>query len=59
VKKNNAKKLALSKETLARLDGPKLGLVEGGAWSENSICPTTAPSEARPCARGLDHDNNG
>jgi hypothetical protein len=49
VKKNSAKKLALCRETLVRLDDPRLGLVDGGAWSENSVCPTTAPSEVRFC----------
>jgi hypothetical protein len=57
VKKNSAKKLALCRETLVRLDDPKLGLVEGGAWSENSVCPTTAPSEFRFCARNAGNGN--
>lgn len=58
MKKNNAKKLALSRETLVRLDDPKLGIAEGGAWSENSICPTTGPSEGRFCARSAEDNTH-
>jgi hypothetical protein len=56
VKKNNAKKLALSRETLVRLDGRKLGLAAGAAWSDDSICPTTGPSGNGFCGgrRGKD-----
>jgi hypothetical protein len=58
MKKNNAKKLALSRETLLRLNGPQLGKVAGGAWSDESVCPTTGPSEVRFCARNKDEDHN-
>ena len=49
MKKNFAKKLSLSKETLVRLDDPELGRAGGGGWSDDSICPTTTPSENRSC----------
>lgn len=49
MKKNDAKKLSLSRETLVRLTNPDLGKVAGAAWSEESICPTTAPSDHKPC----------
>jgi len=51
VKKNNAKKLSLARETLIRLDDPKLGLAAGGAWSEDSVCPTTGPSGNGFCSK--------
>lgn len=50
VKKKDAKKLYVSRETLVRLTNPELGKVEGGAWSDDSVCPTTAPSDNKPCA---------
>lgn len=40
MKKINAKKLVLSRETLVRMDGQKLAFAVGGAWSEDSVCPT-------------------
>ncbi len=47
------KKLTLSRETLLRLGGMDLRLVAGGSgtggWSDNSVCPTTAPSDCKPC----------
>ena len=49
MKKNFAKKLSLSKETLVRLDDPAMGRVAGAGWSDDSICPTTTPSENRSC----------
>jgi hypothetical protein len=49
-KKDAKKKLLLSTETLVRLTNPDLGKVAGGAWSDESVCPTTAPSDCRPCA---------
>lgn len=58
MKKNNAKKLALSRETLLRLNDPQLGKVAGGAWSDESVCPTTGPSEGRFCARNRNDDPN-
>jgi hypothetical protein len=48
--KNNAKKLTLSKETLRRLNETELLRAAGGAWSDESVCPTTSPSEKRFCA---------
>jgi hypothetical protein len=45
VKKNNTKKLVVSRETLIRLNAPELVLAAGGAWSDESVCPTTAPSD--------------
>lgn len=49
MKKSVSKKLFLSKETLVRLNGPELGQAAGGGWSDDSICPTTTPSENRSC----------
>jgi hypothetical protein len=34
------KKLEIAKETLRQLDQKKLFLVAGGAWSDDSVCPT-------------------
>lgn len=51
MKKNNAKKLALSTETLRRLNNTELVQAAGGAWSDDSVCPTTGPSEKRFCAK--------
>jgi hypothetical protein len=48
-KKDVTKKLMLSTETLVRLSYPELGKVAGGAWSDESVCPTTAPSDCKPC----------
>ena len=50
MKKNDVKKLSLSRETLVCLSNPDLGKIAGAAWSEESVCPTTAPSDCRPCA---------
>ena len=49
MKKNETKKLSLSRETIIRLSNPELGKVAGGRWSDESICPTTAPSDCKPC----------
>ncbi len=49
MKKYEIRKLALSKETVTLLVGAKLEAAQGGAWSDDSVCPTTAPSERRPC----------
>ena len=46
------KKLKLSKETLFQLSGMDLRHVAGGSgggWSDNSVCPTTTPSDCKPC----------
>ncbi|HEX9940435.1 MAG TPA: class I lanthipeptide [Thermoanaerobaculia bacterium] len=45
MKKKDVKKLTLSRETLVGLDAQDLKKAGGGAWSDESICPTTAPSE--------------
>ncbi len=43
MKKNEMKKLVLSKETLFPMNRPDLRKVAGGGggWSDESICPTT------------------
>ena len=43
MKKNEVKKLSLSKETLFPMNRPDLRQVAGGAggWSDDSVCPTT------------------
>lgn len=39
--------LSLSKETILRMD---LSHVRGGeGWSDGSVCPTTTPTNCRPC----------
>jgi hypothetical protein len=53
------KKIALSKETLIRLTPDDLSRrVHGGTatlltcpegWSDASVCPTTTPTDCRPC----------
>lgn len=61
MKKNNAKKLALSRETLRRLNQIELGQAAGGAWSDDSVCPTTGPSRGRagcPVAKGDGQDRD-
>jgi len=49
MKKQEKKKLSLSRETLVRLTEPELTKAGGGGWSDDSVCPTTAPSDCRPC----------
>jgi hypothetical protein len=58
MKKNNAKKLALSRETLHRLNQTELVQAAGAAWSDDSVCPTTGPSKRGNCpqAQSGDHD---
>ena len=47
-KKEAVKKLALSRETLVRLNAPEMRNVLGGAWSDNSVCPgTTTTGESQ------------
>ena len=58
MKKTNAKKLVLSRETLLRLQETELERARGGAWSDDSVCPTTGPSEKRFCAKDRGADNN-
>jgi len=43
-KKDNERKLVLSRETLVRLDDPALHRAGGAGWSDDSVCPTTGPS---------------
>lgn len=40
-------KLEISKETLRQLNGPELGKVAGGAWSDDSVCPTVSDTTNR------------
>jgi hypothetical protein len=44
MQKKDVKKLILSRETIVRMENTELGKVLGGAWSDDSVCPTTAPS---------------
>lgn len=44
-KKEMVKKLALSRETLARLTSPEMQHVVGGAWSDGSVCPGTTTTQ--------------
>jgi hypothetical protein len=48
-KKDAKKKLSLSMETLVLLSSPELGKIAGAAWSDDSVCPTTTPSNCKPC----------
>ena len=46
------KKLEIAKETLRRLDNKEIREAAGGSgggWSDNSVCPTTTPSDCKPC----------
>lgn len=47
--KKEVKKLSLSRETLVQLNGHDLEKALGRGWSDESVCPTTAPSDRRPC----------
>ena len=49
MKKNNAKKLSISRETLRRLNQMELAQADGAAWSDDSVCPTTGPSRRGQC----------
>lgn len=52
MKKKEVKKLILSKETLFHLNGMDLRNAvggSGGGWSDNSVCPSAAPSDCKPC----------
>jgi hypothetical protein len=42
-----AKKLTLAKETLRQLNEPELRHAAGRGWSDDSVCPTTTPSDCR------------
>jgi len=49
-KKKNVKKLSLNKETLIQLSGRELRQIAAGeGWSDQSICPTTTPSNCKAC----------
>ncbi len=62
MKKFKKASLSLSKETLFRMTPQDLGrAVRGGAptdtctqpsegWSDASVCPTTTPTNCRPCS---------
>lgn len=58
MKKSLVKKLSLSKETLGRLDDPELGRAAAGGWSDDSVCPTTTPSENRSCAAAFERNSD-
>jgi hypothetical protein len=58
MKKNNAKKLALSRETLRRLNQTELVQAAGGAWSDESVCPTTGPSRRGHCPQAEAGEND-
>lgn len=47
--KKEVKKLSLSRETIVELTDRRLEKALGAAWSDDSVCPTTAPSDGRPC----------
>jgi len=47
-KTEKAKKLTLARETLRQLNEPELRHAAGRGWSDDSICPTTSPSDCRP-----------
>jgi hypothetical protein len=59
MKKNNGKKLSLFRETLRRLSSTELGQVAGGAWSDDSVCPTTRPSKHGYCQQDKEDGGNG
>ncbi|HEV7507212.1 MAG TPA: class I lanthipeptide [Thermoanaerobaculia bacterium] len=49
-KTETLKKLTLSRETVLHLSEPELRHVAGRAgWSDDSICPTTTPSDCKHC----------
>lgn len=43
------KKLTLSRETVLHLSEPALRHAVGKGWSDDSICPTTTPSDCKRC----------
>ena len=59
MKKNNAKKLYLYRETLRRLSSTELVQAAGGAWSDDSVCPTTGPSRHGQCQAKGEGGGNG
>jgi hypothetical protein len=48
-KTETLKKLTLSRETLLHLSAPKLRHAAGRGWSDDSLCPTTTPSDCKRC----------
>ena len=49
--RKNRRKLHLSKTTIVQLTGPELrGAVTGDGWSDQSLCPTTTPTDCKRCA---------
>jgi hypothetical protein len=44
MKKKDVRKLTLSRETIIRLENTDLKKALGGAWSDDSVCPTVNPS---------------
>ena len=47
--KETLKKLALSKETVLQLTHRELRSAAGGGWSDDSVCPTSTPSDCKRC----------
>jgi hypothetical protein len=49
--KKDTRKLTLSRETLAQLNGLELGAAVGGSggWSDQSVCPSAEVSKCRSC----------
>jgi hypothetical protein len=49
-KTETLKKLTLSREVVLQLSAPDLRHAAGrGGWSDDSICPTTTPSDCKRC----------
>ena len=59
MQKNNAKKLSLSRQPLRRLNATEHVQAAGGAWSDDSVCPTTRPSKQGYCQHGKEGNGNG
>jgi hypothetical protein len=48
--KKELKKVSLFKETILRLTPMDLSHIRGKGWSDNSVCPTTTPTDCKPCS---------
>lgn len=49
--KKELKKVSLAKETILRLTPMDLSHARGAeGWSEQSVCPTTTPTNCKPCS---------